>query len=210
MPTKREQNAARIKFKALEYVLSESERRNFADIQVTEICKYVEISKVTFFKYFTSKVDLLLYYRSILTLNLIIKIAESKIEGMKAINVIVQHFASEYAQRPSMVLGLIHYFTDSTTYVNPIHVKPAERLLFFPESSNIDYEVISFDQLVEQQMLDIVFKKQSTLSVNSQQLTEVFLSTLYGTIVVCRMKKADHVSMFFFQILGTVFPGIKG
>jgi len=52
MPTKREQNAARIKFKALEYVLSESERRNFADIQVTEICKYVEISKVTFFKYF--------------------------------------------------------------------------------------------------------------------------------------------------------------
>ncbi len=210
MPTQREKNAARIKFKALEYVLNESETRNFADIQVVEICKYVKISKVTFFKYFTSKVDLLLYYRSVLTLNLIIKIAESEIEGMKALNVIVQHFASEYAKRPSMVLGLIHYFTDSTSYVNPIPVKQAERLLFFPEAIDINYEIMSFDQLVEQQMLDIVFKKQSTLSVNSSQLTEVFLSTLYGTIVVCRMKKVDHVSMFFFQVLGTVFPGIKG
>ncbi len=210
MPTKREQNAAKIKFKALKYVLNESKSRNFADIQVVEICKNVGISKVTFFKYFTSKVDLLLYYRSILTLNLIIKITESKIEGMKALNVIVQHFASEYTKRPSMVLGLIHYFTDSTTYVNPIHVKPAERLLFFPEATDINYEIISFDQLVEQQMLDIVFKKQSTLSVSSQQLSEVFLSTLYGTVVVCRMKKIDYVSMFFFQVLGTVFPGIKG
>ncbi len=210
MPTKREQNAARIKFKALKYVLKESESRNFADIQVIEICKYVGISKVTFFKYFTSKVDLLLYYRSILTLTLIIKIVESKVEGTKALNLIVQYFALEYAKRPSMVLGLIRYFTNSTDYVNPIPIKPAERLLFFPEATELAYEIISFDQLVEQQMLDVVFKKQSTLSVNSQQLSEVFLATLYGTIVVCRMKKVDHISMFFFQVLGTVFPGIKG
>ncbi len=210
MATKREINAARIKYESLKYVLKESERRNFAEIQVVEICKHVGISKVTFFKYFTSKVDLLLYYRSILTLSLILKLSESKFEGMKALNVIVQYFATEYVKRPSMVLGLIHYFTDSTSYVSPIAVKPAERLLFFPEAAELDYEIISFDQLVEQQMLDIVFKKQTTLSVNSQQLSEVFIATLYGTIVVCRIKKVDHVSMFFFQVLGTIFPGIKG
>ncbi len=210
MPTKRELNAARIKYESLKYVLEECKSRNFAEIQVVEICKHVGISKVTFFKYFTSKVDLLLYYRSILTLNLILKLTELRLEGMKALNVIVQHFATEYAKRPSMVLGLIHYFTDSTAYVSPMAIKPVERLLFFPESAHLVYEVIPFDQLVEQQMLDVVFKKQTTLSVNSQQLSEVFLSTLYGAIVLCRIKKTDHVSMFFFQILGTIFPGIKG
>ncbi len=210
MYTKRERNAAQIKFKALKYVLNEAERRNFTDIQVVEICKHVGISKVTFFKYFTSKVDLLLYYKSVLTLQLIIKISESKKEGLSALNCIVQHFASEYIVRPSMMLGLVRYFTNSTVYVSPIAVKPAERVLFFPELDNHKYEIISFDQLVEQQMLEVVFKKQSTLSVNSEQLSEVFLSTLYGAIIVCRMKKVDHVSLFFFQVLGTVFPGIKG
>ncbi|MCF6352784.1 MAG: TetR/AcrR family transcriptional regulator [Cyclobacteriaceae bacterium] len=210
MPTKREINAARIKYESLKYVLEECKSRSFAKIQVVEICKHVGISKVTFFKYFTSKADLLLYYRSILTLNLILKLTESGLEGMKALNIIVQHFANEYTQRPSMILGLIHYFTDSTIYVSPIAVKPPERLLFFPASAKLTYEVISFDQLIEHQMLDVVFKKQTTLSVNSQQLSEVFLSTLYGAIVLCRMRKVDHVSLFFFQILGTVFPGIKG
>ena len=210
MPSKREQNAARIKFKALEYVLGETKSRNFSDIQVNEICNYVGISKVTFFKYFTSKVDLLLYYKSVLTLKLIIKLTQNNLEGIKALNVIVQYFAAEYVKRPSMVLGVIHYFTDSTVYVSPIAVKPAERLLFFPEIDSLNYEMISFDQLIEQQMLDVVFKKDSTLSVNSQQLSEVFLSALYGAIVVCRMKKVDNVSMFFFQVLGIIFPGIKG
>lgn len=210
MASKREQNAARIKFKALEYVLAETQSRNFRDIQVNEICNYAGISKVTFFKYFTSKVDLLLYYKSVLTLKLIIKLTKDNLEGIKALNVVVQYFAVEYVKRPSMVLGVIHYFTDSTVYVSPIAVKPEERLLFFPESNALDYEMISFDQLIEQQMLVVVFNKDSTLSVNSQQLSEVFLSALYGAIVICRMKKVDNVSMFFFQVLGMIFPGIKG
>lgn len=210
MPSKREQNAAVIKFKALEYVLNEAEHRNFTDIQVVEICKYVGISKVTFFKYFTSKVDLLLYYKSVLTLKLIIKLIQEKKEGLKALNVIVHYFASEYAKRPSILLGLIHYFTDSTEYVSPIPVKPAERLLFYPEAKSLKYEMISFDQLIEQQMLDVVFNKQSQLSADAEQLSEVFISTLYGTIIVCRMKKVDFVSMFFFKVMGTVFPGIRG
>ncbi len=210
MPSKRVFNAARIKCESLKYVLEEAEHRNFADIQVVEICKHVGISKVTFFKYFTAKVDLLLYYKSFFTLNLILKLTKSKKEGISALNSIVHFFASEYTQRPSMVLGLIHYFTDSTGYKSPIAVKPAERLLYFPESANLNYEVIPLDQLVEQHMLEVVFKKESTLSANAQQLSDVFLSTLYGAIVVCRIKKADNASIFLFQVMGKVFPGIKG
>lgn len=210
MPSKREINAARIKYKVLEYVLNQSEGRNFNDIQVVEICAYAGISKVTFFKYFTRKEDILLYYKSVFTLRQIIAIKQKELEGIKALNYIVQQFANEYSSRPSLILGLIHFFTSSTQYINPIRVKPAERDLIFKDIDTVDYEIISFAQLIEQLMLDVVFKKQSDLSSDPKYLSEIFMSTLYGALVVFRMKNLDNISMFMFQVVGAVFPGIKG
>ena len=210
MSKKRQQNAARIKYNILEYVLKESKVKNFDKIQVVEICKYVAISKVTFFKYFTRKEDILLYYRSVFTLKLIIGIKQNKLEGIHALSYIVSTFAKEYQNRPSMVLGIIHYFTNSTQYVNPIRVNPAERDLIFKNLENVEYEIVSFDQLIEQVMLDVVFKRQSELSSDPKYLSEIFLSTLYGAIVVFRMKGHPNMSMFLYSVMGAVFPGIKG
>jgi AcrR family transcriptional regulator len=210
MTTKREKNAARIKYNVLEYVLEESRSRNFSDIQVIEICEFASISKVTFFKYFTQKEDIILYYKSVFTLRLIIAIEQQELEGMKALNYIVHEFAIEYTSRPSLILGLIHYFTGSTQYVNPTRVKPAERDLIFKDvDDTIDYEIISFAQLIEQLMLDVVFQKQSAISSDPKYLSEIFISTLYGGLVVFRMKNLDNISMFLYQILGAVFPAIK-
>lgn len=209
MTGKREQKAARIKYKALKYVLNETNKRNFDEIQVIEICKAAGISKVTFFKYFTSKVDLLLYYKSVFTLQLIIQLKKEGKEGIDALKELTRLFAREYEQRPSMLLGLVRYFTSSTVYVSPIPVKPAERSLFFSEVETT-YEAISLEALVEQQMLEVVFARQTTLSTDARQLAELFLSTLYGAILVCRMQNKEHVRMFFVTMLGMVFPGIKG
>ncbi len=209
MPTKRDQNSASIKYKTLEYVLNESKSKNFAEIQVVEICKFVGISKVTFFKYFTRKEDVLLYYRSVFTLQQIVAIKQNGFEGIQALNHVVLTFAKEYQTRPSMVLGLVHYFTSSTQYVNPIRVKPAERDLIFKGLEDVDYEIISFDQLIEQLMLDVVFKKQSDLSSDPKYLSEIFLSALYGALVVFRMKGQNNISMFLFSVIGAVFPEIK-
>lgn len=209
MSTRREKKAALIRYRTLEYVLNESKRKNFEDIQVVDICKHVGISKVTFFKYFTRKEDLLLYYRSVLTLRLIIILTKNKLEGMPALHLIVQQFANEYSERPSVLLGVINYFTKSVSNVSPMRVKKPERSLFFPEADALSYEMISLNELVEQQMLDVVFKKQSTLSANSKVLTEVFLSTLFGGLLLCRMNDYDHVSLFLFQVIGTIFPQIR-
>jgi len=210
MSTKREKNAASIKYKILEYVLNKSKSKNFTDIQVVDICKNAGISKVTFFKYFTRKEDILLYYRSVFTLQQIIAIKQNGLEGIHALSHIVLTFAKEYQTRPSLVLGLVHYFTNSTQYVDPIRVKPAERDLIFKDLDNVDYEIVSFDQLIEQLMLDVVFKKQSELSSDPKYLSEIFLSTLYGALVVFRMKGQNNISMFLYSVIGAVFPGIKG
>lgn len=207
MISKREQNAARIKFEALSFVLEETTKRNFSDIQVIEICKHVGVSKVTFFKYFKSKIDLLLYYKSVFTLQLII--ATTNYDGMEALKEVVRSFASEYQTRPSMLLGLLHYFTDSVNYVSPIAVKPAERLLFFPEVVE-GFEILSLESLIERFMLEVVFARNTDITSDSRQLAELFLATLYGTIIVCRMQKKEHVPLFFATNMSMVFPGLKG
>ncbi len=209
MFSKREKNAASNKVKILKYVFTESKDRNFTDIQVVEICSFVGISKVTFFKYFTRKEDILLYFKSVFTLRIIIELKQKELDGIKALSYIVQQFANEYSARPSLVLGLIHYFTDSTQYINPIHVKPAERNLLYSNLESLEYEIVSFDKLIEQIMLEVVFKKQSGLSADPKYLSELFISTLYGSLVVFRMKNHDNISMFLFQVIGAVFPSIK-
>ncbi|MDH5475586.1 MAG: TetR/AcrR family transcriptional regulator, partial [Cyclobacteriaceae bacterium] len=57
--------AARIKTKILEETKSLIGKGSFKDLYVAELCERVKISKVTLFKYFPQKEDILLYYQRI-------------------------------------------------------------------------------------------------------------------------------------------------
>ena len=73
MITKRIQNAAHIRYKIINYVSQACQTRDFSKIHVTEICQAANISKVTFFKYFDHKEDVLMLYKTIVCTCRIIK-----------------------------------------------------------------------------------------------------------------------------------------
>ena len=65
----RKEKAARLKLAILDEAQRLIAKRPFEDLFVEDICARVKISKVTFFKYFPQKEDLLLYHLRIWCLN---------------------------------------------------------------------------------------------------------------------------------------------
>ena len=54
------EKAARLKVQVLDHTLKLIEKKSFDDLYVDDLCAKVKISKVTLFKYFPQKEDILL------------------------------------------------------------------------------------------------------------------------------------------------------
>jgi len=114
MLTKRATHAAEIRYKAVSYILEVCRHKDFEQVFVTEICQHIGISKVTFFKYFDRKEDLLMLVYSLLT------------------------------DTPSLARELITVLLRSKPPVLPARLTEADRALFFPEVDFSGVQVVSF------------------------------------------------------------------
>jgi hypothetical protein len=198
MFAKRTLNAATIRYNMVSYVLQSCSSRHFNDVHVIDICQHAGVSKVTFFKYFKSKEDILLYYKSLLTLSLTIQVHQRKLQGIKGLDKIITHFSTEYKERPSLVLGLVNKLTADISPFKPMRIGPAEKYLFYPDIDFGVIDVLSLEQMIDKFVLEAVLNGQIKSSGNVEDLSVVFLSTLYGAIVASHVK-GDNLDKLLFQ-----------
>ncbi len=76
----RANNAAKIKVKCVNALFKRLHSSSFDDVMVREICSDVGISKVTFFKYFSCKEELLRYQYRIWCFHICIDLAKRTIQ----------------------------------------------------------------------------------------------------------------------------------
>ena len=144
----RKEKAARLKIQVLDHTLRLIGKKSFDDLYVDDICDKVKISKVTLFKYFPQKEDILLYYFRTWLLARSVELAQKPKEGLQNIVYLVDKMSDEFEERPGFVLSLIGYLSDSRRPPKPFPVKPEEKKLLFPDVENITtIEILSFDQM---------------------------------------------------------------
>ena len=81
----RKEKAARLKLSVLDQTLKLIGKKSFDDLYVDEICDKAKISKVTLFKYFPKKEDILLYFFRIWCLRRAVELHEKPREGMQGV-----------------------------------------------------------------------------------------------------------------------------
>jgi len=81
----RERKSAKLKLLVLSIAKTMLREQSFQDIHVTDICKKADISKVTFFRYFPQKEDLLLYFMRVWSFELSLELQKNDIKGLKAV-----------------------------------------------------------------------------------------------------------------------------
>lgn len=186
----RERKSAKLKLLILKTTQEALRKQNFTEIHVKDICKTVGISKVTFFRYFPQKEDILLYLLRTWAFKTSVHLQKNQIKGLAAVRYIFDQYADLCEKHPSLMLHLIKYYAVTDIVVKPISIKKAEKALLFPEIEDvINFEILSFEKLLEKHLLEAIFHTEITKSSNVDDLVVMLLTTTYGSIVVSKLKQ---------------------
>lgn len=206
----RKEKAARLKIQVLDNTLKLIGKKSFDDLFVDDICDKVKISKVTLFKYFPQKEDILLYYFRVWCLSRSVEFTQKPREGLQNVYYLVDKLAEEFEERPGFVLSLVGYLSDSRRPPKPFPVKPEEKKLLFPEVENITtIEIMSFDQMLEKFVLEAIFRKEITRSTVTKEIATLFSSTIMGGIITAHLNQITPVKMFFKRNLDLLLKGLQ-
>jgi AcrR family transcriptional regulator len=206
----RKEKAARLKLSVLEHTLRQIGKKSFDDLYVDEICKKVKISKVTLFKYFPQKEDILLYYFRVWSLKRSVELREKPKEGVAGVQFLFEKISEECEMYPGIILSLFGYLADLRRPPKPFPLKPEEKKLLFPDHKDIlSVEIQSLDQLMEKFSLEAIFKKEITRSSSTRDLTNLFTSLFYGSVLTAHLLQLDQLKFFFKKNLDMTLKGLQ-
>jgi AcrR family transcriptional regulator len=205
----RKEKAARLKVQVLEHTLKLVGKKAFDDIYVEDICEKVKISKVTFFKYFPQKEDVLLYHFRIWCLSRSVDLRVKPKEGIQGVYFLLDKLSEACETHPGLMLSLIGYLSDSKRPPKPFPVKPEEKKLLFPELEDASaVEIFSLDQMLEKFTLEAIFKKEITKTTSTRDITNLFNTVFLGSIVTAHMTQQSPLKLFFRRNLDNLMKGL--
>jgi AcrR family transcriptional regulator len=206
----RKEKAARLKIAILDHTLKLIAKRSFDDLYVEEICSKVKISKVTLFKYFPQKEDILLYYFRVWCLRRAVDLKEKPREGVAGMQFLFDKISEDYEMYPGIMLSLVAYLADPKRTPRPFPVKIEEKKLFFPEIEESQIaDIQSIDQMFERFVLEAIFKKEITKSTSTRDITHMLMSVFYGTVITAHINQLTPLKIVFRRNLEMTLKGLQ-
>ena len=205
----RKEKAARLKVQVLDQTVKLIGKKSFDDLYVDDICAKVKISKVTLFKYFPQKEDILLYYFRMWCLTRSVDMTQKPREGLAGIYYLFDKLSEECEEHPGLMLSLVGYLSDFKRSPKPFPIKAEEKKLMFQEIPNITtIEILSLDQMVEKFTLEAIFKKEITKTINTRDITNMILAVFFGGIVVAHINHQSPLKIFFRRNIDLLLKGL--
>ena len=206
----RKEKAARLKVHVLDQTLKLIGRKSFDDLFVDDICEKVKISKVTLFKYFPQKEDILLYFFRMWSLRRSVELVHRPKEGLAGIYYLFDKLSEGCEEHPGMWLSLVGYLADYKRSPKPFPIKAEEKKLIFPEISNINtIEILSLDQMLEKFTLEAIFRKEITKSISTRDITNLLLTIFLGGITIAHVNHLSPLKIFFRRNIDLSLNGLN-
>jgi AcrR family transcriptional regulator len=206
----RKEKAARLKVQILDSTLKLIGKRPFEDLYVDDLCAKVKISKVTFFKYFPRKEDLLLYYFRIWCLDRGVELRNKPREGLHGVYYLSDKLSEACEHHPGLMLSLLGYLADSKRNPKPFPVKVEEKIILYPDINGVpELEIQSLDQMLEKFALEAIFRKEITKSASTRDITNLLLTTLLGSIVTSHINQINPVKFYFRKNIELALKGLQ-
>ncbi|WP_309121734.1 helix-turn-helix domain-containing protein [Paenibacillus sp.] len=201
----REIKKARAKIALYEASLDLIGGASFRAVKLEDICAKAEVSKVTFFKFFPQKEDVLVYFMYVWLLERLLEIEERRLRGAGAIRHVLGSVAEGARTRPGLMLSLIGFLSESQMHPCMPALSDAELHLLFPgredraRSTPVDLFAL-FRRTIDEAKADGDCTRGEPSAVLGQWLTTVF----YGGYLTAHMCRQDimetyelHLAMVF-------------
>jgi AcrR family transcriptional regulator len=206
----RKEKAARLKLSVLDHTIRLIGKKSFDDLYVDEICDKVKISKVTLFKYFPQKEDILLYYFRVWCLKRTVELRDKPKEGLAGITFLFDKLSEDCEMHPGIILSLFGYLADLRRPPKPFPLKPEEKKLLFPDHKDVHLiEILSLDQMFEKFCLEAIFKKEITKTSSTRDMTNLFTTMFYGSVLTAHLHQLDQLKYFFKRNVEMALKGLQ-
>jgi AcrR family transcriptional regulator len=205
----RKEKAARLKVQVLDNTRKLIGKKPFEDLYVDDLCAKVKISKVTFFKYFPQKEDVLLYYFRIWCLERSVDLRNKPKEGLQGIYYLSDKLSEQCETHPGLMLSLIGYLADLKRPPKPFPVRPEEKRLIYPDIEEVHtVEIFSLEQMLEKFTLEAIFKKEITKVSATRDISNLFLTVLLGSVVTGHINQISPLKLFFRKNIDLLMKGL--
>lgn len=207
---KRAHRAAKIKvdvFKSLQKIAS---NRQLDEISVDELCAEAGISKVTFFKYFPQKEDVLFYYLRIWSFDRALELGNSPRQGLRGVYYLFERMGETYERYPGLVMSMLGALAGQKRPSVPISLKLPERQLLSTGRLGLkELDVLSIPQLMEKFLLEAIMDHELRNVGNTRDLSLLFLSLFYGTMLARHNRSMESIQSDFRRNIEFVLGGLK-
>jgi AcrR family transcriptional regulator len=131
----REMKFARVRLAILSAVVELTMDRALAEVSVREICEAAQVAPATFFNYFPSKEDVLVYYLRLWSIPLALQCREAAQEQspLATLRALFNSTADEMERAPRLMFEIIAYIAHAHEPPRYPAITRAERLLAFPD-----------------------------------------------------------------------------
>lgn len=198
----RKEKAARLKLAILDQTLKLIGRRPYEDLYVEDICQRVKISKVTLFKYFPVKEDILAYFFRVWCLRRTVELRDKPREGVQGIQFLFDKLSEDFDSHPGLILSLVGYLSNPKRAPKPFPLKVEEKKLLFPEVADIqNVDIMSIEQMMEKFALEGVFKKEFTRTSNTKEITHLLMALFFGSVITLQLTQSSQSKQFFRRML---------
>jgi AcrR family transcriptional regulator len=206
----RKEKSARLKLAILEATVKLIGNKSFEEIYVDDICLKVRVSKVTLFKYFPQKEDILLYYFRVWCLKRAVELKTKPKEGVQGILYLFDKLSESCETSPGIILSYFAYLLDLKRSIKPFPVKLEEKRLLFPDQADIaTIDIQSIDQMIEKFALEAIFKKEITKTTSTRDITNLLCSVFYGVVITALLNQQSPLKHFFKKNVEMTLKGLQ-
>ncbi len=193
----RDKKAARTKLSILEQTIELIDNGSFRDLLVDDICEKAEISKVTLFKYFPKKEDILVYFMRMWLFKRTVELKQDPKTGLGAIRYLFSVLADECNKYPGLILSLIGYISNLNTPPDPQEIKYEERKILYPDEKNLnEVRILEIDQMFMNHLQEAAALGEiKAENVNSNTI-QLLITIFYGSALTAHIAMKEISSIY--------------
>jgi AcrR family transcriptional regulator len=158
----------------LEEFLNSLENKNFNEILIDDICNKVNVSRVTFFRYFNSKEEVLDYFVMRWCYQRSVEIYNETYSGLEGIRQVFKS-AAEIPRAEKIIVSLIHYYSKLKEKPNQKDLGEYARLVISQNSSDSqNIRILSLEEIFQSYLTQIKKVDESKRILLTQHLVALF------------------------------------
>lgn len=161
--------------------------RKFSEVLLEDICRAAEISKVTFFKFYQRKEDVLIYFMRIWLTERIIEIKQEGKSGLEAFRHLLDRVVQEHEIRPGIMPSLISFLAEVNMQPCMPELSEAEVTLLFPGQEEIGRSSPDMYRLFHHFMTTEAEAGRLNPAMSVEQAVEFCFTVFYGAFLTAQL-----------------------